>query len=310
MTHGELPLLLVAIMENDMSSNTQISPPLAAPTGLSRKVRQLVFSSQRGAQRLWQCRGLTQITNIFLGAIFPLLMLALWHLVTSHQWLPPLILPTATQVKDTLLDLWSCGDLWSNLHISLIRVLCGFLFGAIAGLLLGCAMGLSSRIEAYLYPSFKAFSQIPVLGWIPLLIMLVGIGEAMKILVIAKAALIPVTINTQQSLRNIPRQYLDVGQVCQLCARQSLLRIILPASLPGIFNGIRYGLTNAWLALVTVEMLASSEGIGYLMVWGRQLAQLDLVMATIVVIGAIGLLLDIILQRISLHLTRWRRLAF
>jgi sulfonate transport system permease protein len=244
------------------------------------------------------------------GLVLPALVLWLWFEAATHEWLPAFILPEPAMVRDTFVDLWVSGELWSNLEISLIRVGWGFVGGTLAGLALGIAMGLSKRVEAYLYPSFKAISQIPALGWIPLLIMLVGIGEAMKILVIAKAALVPVTINTQQSIRNIPRSLLEVAQVYQFTPRQLLSKVVIPATVPGVFNGVRYGLTHAWLALVTVEMLASSEGTGFLMVWGRQLGQLDLVLATIVVIGAVGLLFDVTLQQIENRLARWRRFAF
>lgn len=244
------------------------------------------------------------------GLVLPALVLWLWFEAAAHEWLPAFILPGPAMVRDTFVDLWVSGELWSNLEISLIRVSWGFVGGTLAGLALGIAMGLSKRVEAYLYPSFKAISQIPALGWIPLLIMLVGIGEAMKILVIAKAALVPVTINTQQSIRNIPPSLLEVAQVYQFTTRQLLSKVVIPATVPGVFNGVRYGLTHAWLALVTVEMLASSEGTGFLMVWGRQLGQLDLVLATIVVIGAVGLLFDVTLQQIENRLARWRRFAF
>jgi sulfonate transport system permease protein len=250
------------------------------------------------------------IKNFLWAILLPLFVLALWQLASSHEWLPAMILPEPTLVKQTFIDLWVSGELWNNLEISLVRVSWGFLVGASAGLVLGVAMGLSKTVESYVYPSFKAISQIPVLGWIPLLIMLVGIGEEMKILVIAKAALIPVTINTHQSIRNIPKKFTEVAKVYRFSSRQILTHLVIPATIPGVFNGIRYGLTQAWLALVTVEMLASSEGAGFLMVWGRQLAQLDIVMATIVVIGAVGLIIDQTLQKIENHFIRWRRIAF
>jgi sulfonate transport system permease protein len=84
---------------------------------------------------------------------------------------------------------------------------------------------------------------------------------------------------------------------------------VFPASVPAVFVGIRYGLTQAWLSLVTVELLASSEGLGFLIVWGRQLFQLDLVLAAIIVVGVVGLLLDKGLERLEARLLRWRPTA-
>lgn len=292
-------------------ANAVASALLEQPrTDLAARVTHIHQQLARHWQRLANSQGFPALRNSLTGILLPLLIYWLWYEAAAHEWLPAFILPSPEQVKETFIDLWVSGEMWSNLQISLERVLWGFIAGSLAGIALGIAMGTSKRVEAYLYPSFKAISQIPALGWIPLLIMLVGIGEAMKILVIAKAALIPVTINTQQSIRNIPRHYLEVAKVYRFTPRQLLGKVILPATVPGVFNGVRYGLTHAWLALVTVEMLASSEGAGFLMVWGRQLAQLDLVLATIVVIGAVGLIFDLGLQLVEQRLARWRRLAF
>ncbi|AOX99968.1 ABC transporter permease [Jeongeupia sp. USM3] len=251
----------------------------------------------------------TRLWHGALALILPLSVLVLWHSATANGWVAQQILPAPKLVWTTLLELWGTGELWTNLAISLTRVAWGFSAALVIGLALGVAMGLSKTAEAYLYPSFKAISEVPVLGWIPLLIMLVGIGEAMKIIVIAKAAAVPITINTQQGIRNIPQQYLEVARVYRFKPVQLWRRVIFPSTLPSLFNGFRYGLTNAWLSLVTVELLASSEGIGYQMVWGRQLFQLDVVMACMAVIGLVGLAIDLFLQITETRLLRWRRTA-
>jgi sulfonate transport system permease protein len=154
-------------------------------------------------------------------------------------------------------------------------------------------------------PLFLALAQIPPLGWVPLLMLVVGIDEALKIIIIAKAAAIPVTLNTYKGIRNVPRIYREVGEVLTFGPWLTLRKIVLPASVPSIFTGIRYGLTNAWLALVAVELLASSEGLGYLIVWGRQLFQLDLVIMAMILVGVIGFALDWILGLVERRLQRW-----
>lgn len=242
--------------------------------------------------------------------LLPLALLLLWHTAVSRQWVSAQILPPPALVLQTFLDLARSGDLWFELSISLQRVLLGSLLGGLAGLALGLLMGLSRQVEAYLWPLFQAISQVPVLGWIPLLMMLVGIDEALKYLVIAKAVLVPMTINTFAGIRNIPQSYLEVAQVYRFNQLQRLRRVILPAALPSIFTGVRFALTKGWIALVTVELLASSEGIGYLMVDGRQMFQLDLVIVAMLVIGLIGLLLDKGLALIETRLQRWQRQAF
>jgi sulfonate transport system permease protein len=241
-----------------------------------------------------------------LGLYLPILVLGLWALAAQRVWAPPQILPAPRLVAQTLLELLASGDLLRNCAISLGRVAAGFLLGGAVGLLLGAGMGLSRRIEQYVHPLFKALNQVPVLGWLPLAMMVFGIGESLKVVIIAQASLVPIALNVFEGIRRVPRQYLEVARVFRFSRAQFLRKVIFPASVPSLFVGLRYGLTLAWLSLVTVELLASSEGLGFLIVWGRQLFQLDLVLAAIVAIGLVGLILDQGLARIEARLLHWR----
>jgi sulfonate transport system permease protein len=241
-----------------------------------------------------------------LGCLFPALILIVWSLASAREWAPPQLLPPPRVVGETLVAQARSGDLFVNLGISLARVAGGFALGSIAGLALGVAMGLSRAVESYLLPTFKAVSQVPVLGWLPLAMMVLGIGETLKIAIIAHACLVPIALNTLKGIRGVPRGYVDVAMVFRFSPAQLLRRVIFPATVPAIFVGVRYGLTAAWLSLVTVELLASSEGLGFLIVWGRQLFQLDLVLAAIVMVGLTGLLLDKGLAALEARLLRWR----
>ncbi|MBQ1764975.1 MAG: ABC transporter permease [Aquincola sp.] len=237
----------------------------------------------------------------------PLAVLALWWLAAQHEWIAPQVLPSPEAVAATLAESARSGELWAHLQVSLLRVLGGFGVGLAGGLLLGVAMGLSPTVKDYLYPTFKAFSQVPVLGWLPLLMLLVGIDEALKIILISKAALVPIALNTYKGIQGVPTRYIEVGRVLRFSRWQMLSRVVFPAALAPIWNGVRYGLTHAWLALVVVELLASSEGLGYMIVFGRQLFQLDVVLAAVVVVGAVGVLLDKLLALVEQRLLGWRK---
>ena len=169
---------------------------------------------------------------------------------------------------------------------------CRLAAGGLLGLLLGVAMGLSRRLEAYLLPTFNALVQIPVLAWLPFVLLLVGIGEALKIILIAKAALVPVTLNTLQGFRQASPALREVGRVYGYTRRQEVLEIVLPLATPTLFTGLRLGFTRPGCRWWWWELVASSEGLGYLIVYGRQLFQLDLVMAAVIVVGAIGYAID------------------
>jgi len=240
----------------------------------------------------------------------PLAVLALWALASHFEWIAPQVLPSPEAVALTFKEALVSGELWANLQISLLRVLGGFAVGLVGGLALGVVMGLSPTVKDYVYPIFKAFAQVPVLGWLPLLMLLVGIDEALKIILISKAALVPIALNTYKGIQSVPTRFIEVGKVLKFTRWQMLGKVVFPAALAPIWNGIRYGFTHAWLALVVVELLASSEGLGFMIVYGRQLFQLDVVLAAVVVVGAVGYVLDKGLAAIETRLLGWRKQAF
>ncbi|HEY3847000.1 MAG TPA: ABC transporter permease [Acetobacteraceae bacterium] len=250
-----------------------------------------------------------RLPRALIGLLVPLGAMVLWAVAARREWVPPQILPAPDEVWAAFSDLWTSGDLQHDTAISLLRVIEGSAIGVAAGLMLGTGLGLSRGMEAYVRPLFSALAQIPALGWLPLMMLLVGIGEPLKVVIIALAATVPVTFNTMNGIRAVPLGYFEIGRVFCYSRWQLLRSIVLPAALPPIFVGVRYGITHAWLALVAVELLASSEGLGYLLVWGRQLFQLDVVIASMAVIGLIGFALDRALAMIEQRLQRWKETA-
>ncbi len=239
------------------------------------------------------------------GLIFPLLLLYTWQIAVERNWVNTLLLPPPELVWTALKDLYSSGELWSNLSISLSRIGYGFSAGIVLALALGLAMGLSRTAEAYIWPTFKVINLVPVVGWIPLLILLVGIDEALKIILIAKAALVPMTINVFKGVRNISPQLIEVADVYQLGTWSKFKNLVLPGAFLSFIGGLRLSLASAWGALVAVELLASSEGIGYIMVYGRQIFQLDVVLATVVVIGLVGFAFDVFIRLLQKQFRGW-----
>lgn len=250
----------------------------------------------------WPARGLDRA----LPWLLPVTLFVIWAVGAQRGWVSQQVLPPPAYVYDTLKDLASSGDLWLNTSASLQRVVVGYALGTGLGLLIGAWMGLSRSAEAYLLPTFNALVQIPVLGWLPFALLLFGIGEPLKYVLIAHAALVPVTLGTLQAFRQAPVKWLEVGQAYGFSRRQLITSVVLPAALPTLFTALRLGFTKSWLSLVVVELVASSEGLGYLIVYGRQLFQLDLVMAAVVVVGALGYLIDRAFDALERRLGAWR----
>ena len=262
-------------------------------------------SSTENTQKIWTWLSQRWAVQWSIGLIFPIGLLWLWQISVAKNWVNPLLLPSPELVWIALKDLYSSGELWSNLRVSLIRIAYGFSAGVLLALALGLIMGLSRRAEAYIWPTFKVINLVPVVGWIPLLILVVGIDEALKIILIAKAALVPMTINVFKGVRNIPQPLTEVAQVYQLRKWSKFKNLVLPGAFVSFIGGLRLSLASAWGALVAVELLASSEGIGYVMVYGRQIFQLDVVMATVIVIGLVGFGFDVLISLLQKQFRGW-----
>ncbi|ADP72729.1 binding-protein-dependent transport systems inner membrane component [Rhodomicrobium vannielii ATCC 17100] len=241
-----------------------------------------------------------------LGLIVPAGLLAAWTGAARFGLLPAQILPDPALVAQTIGETLGSGELWMHLSASLQRIAVGFALGAVAGLLLGAAIGASPSLRALFRTPFLVMTQLHALAMLPLIVLVFGIDEEMKLFVIGWATFIPVVLNTAQGIREVCPAWLEVGRVLGFDPWYQATRVVLPAAAPSIFTGIREGLANAWQALILAELFASSEGLGYLIVWGRQLFQLDLVLTAILTIALVGLLLNGVLGIAERRLYRWR----
>ncbi|POA65715.1 ABC transporter permease [Pseudomonas sp. GW531-T4] len=236
--------------------------------------------------------------------LLPLSLFVLWWLASRNAWMSEQILPAPALVWSSALDL-AGGELWSHLAISLQRLAWGLLAGIGAGAVLGAALGSSRRLERLVFPTFAALAQVPTLAWIPLFMVFFGIGELLKLVVLVKAIVVPVTLHTLVGVRDAQPRLREAAAVLRLPPHLLIRRLILPAALPAFMAGVRLALAAGWTSLLAVELLASSEGIGYLMVWARQLFMLDIVFVCIVVIGVIGVAMDRGIGLLDKALVHW-----
>jgi sulfonate transport system permease protein len=247
-----------------------------------------------------------RLTSILLGVLVPLALLLVWGGLSRLNLLPQQILPPPNAVWAALQGAWEDGSLPQDILVSLGRVVKGFAAGSAAGVVVGVGFGLSPALRRSVEPLFLGLAQVPVLAWLPILILLAGLGDAPKIIAIAWAAFVPVVLNTAQGIRDVPPTLLELGRVIVLKPRAMLSTIILPAAVPQIFTGLREGLANGWQTLVAVELVGSFSGLGYMMAYARQLFQLDVVLAAVVVVGAIGFTLHLLLAAVERRLLRWQ----
>lgn len=238
-------------------------------------------------------------------SIFPIMVLLLWWVASNQEWMPAQILPTPQQTWTTFLELLLKQDLLTNITISLERLAIGSFLGILGAILFGGLLGSSRQFESYSSASFFAIAIIPTLAWLPLLMMWLGIEESLKYFLIFKAVFIPIAIHVQTGLKEQQAKLKEVTHVLGMSYTQQFKTLILPSVLPYFFTGLRIAIAAGWTTLVAVELIASSEGIGYLMVTGRQLFQLDIVFVMIFVIAAIGILIDVLMSKLERRWVFW-----
>jgi len=236
----------------------------------------------------------------------PVLVLVLWALVASRGTFSPQLLVSPGDVARAFDDLWHSGELLENLRFSLSRLGIGFALGASSGVLFGVALALSRTVEAYFGPLFQTLRQIPTIALIPMFILLFGVEETFKVLIVTKAVFFPVALATSEGIKGCANRYFDVARVYRLPLRSLIKDVVFPAAAPTIVTGLRVALTRAWMVLVASELLAADSGLGQMIEMGRQMMRIDVVMVGVIVIGAIGFALDYGLRLLEKRLFRWQ----
>jgi sulfonate transport system permease protein len=238
--------------------------------------------------------------------LLPLALVAAWalatgglHLVPSHQ------LPSPAAVLRAAEDLLKSGELLRHVGASLLRVASGFLLGGAVAVGLGSWVGLSRRAERLVDPTLQAVRNVPSLAWVPFLLLWMGIDELPKVTLVAIGAFFPVYLNLVLGIRQTDRKLVELGQVLGLTGWGLVHCIVFPAALPSLLTGLRIGLGQSWLFLVAAELLASTRGLGFLLIDGQNSARADLMLVGILLLALLGKLSDAALRLLERHLLGW-----
>jgi len=240
------------------------------------------------------------------GLALPVVIVVVWQAVTSSGLVKPYQLPSPVSVWDAAVDLAHRGLLWQYVGISTQRVIIGFLIGGALGLVVGAVVGLSRFADALLAPTVGAIRAVPSLAWVPLLILWMKIGESSKITLIAIGAFFPVYTTVAAALRHVDRHLVEVGRAYGLRGPLLLARVQLPAVLPSVVAGLRLALAQAWLFLVAAELIASSMGLGFLLMDSGNNGRVDRILLAIVLLALLGKLTDTLIGLAERYLLkRW-----
>lgn len=237
--------------------------------------------------------------------VLPATTLVAWELASDLGWVNTTLLTSPSQIFHTFSRMLVSGELFKHLSISIWRVMQGYLIGAFSGILIGVFIGLSKNVEK-LFSLFLGFLRpIPVIAWVPVFILWMGIDESSKITVIAIGSFWPILLNVVDGIRNVDKKYLEVARILKKNNIQTLFKVVFPSALPSIFTGLRIGIGIAWMCVVGAELIAATSGIGYLIMYSRELLQSDVMYVGVFSIGVTGFLIDKLLRIIEKRFLKW-----
>lgn len=249
---------------------------------------------------------MNKLKNIaYPSAVIAVLLVLWWIVVELTQ---SLIFPTPQKVAAGMLQLAHDGSLWTHIAASLLRVATGFILAVLVGVPMGLWMGRVDGVFRTLNPLFQMLRPISPIAWIPVTILWFGVGDTSPVFLIFIAAVFPLIVQTSAGVHTIEKRYLRAAENFGVSRAVLLRQVIFPAVLPEILVGMRIGLGVAWLVVVAAEMIAPVSGLGYLIIDSRNAgSRYDLVIGVMIIIGLIGLLLDVGMRRLErLKSIRWR----
>lgn len=191
----------------------------------------------------------------------------------------------------------------SSMKISLL----GFLMAVIIGTPLGLLMGWYKPVDKFVRPVFNLVRPIPAVGWIPLMIVLLGIGLTPKVFIVSLSAFVAIVLNSYAGIKLTNQAMINVSKTCGASNFTIFRRVGIPSAMPMVFTGWKVGLGLSWSTLVAAEMLASNNGLGYMILAGRQFMRVDLIMVGMITIGVIGLILFTLLSKAENFVLKWRQ---
>ena len=253
--------------------------------------------------------GTTLGIGMWLGSLGVVaLLVGVWQLAAQAELISPVFFPAPLRSFESLWEQMASADFWSAFRQTLARLAIGFVIASVSGVALGAAIGLSPQLRTFVEPTLELIRPLPASAMVPVFVLLIGLNDRMIIAVIVFSSLWPVLLNTVHGFKTIEPRLLELARILRLSRLEMVWKIALPNALPDIFAGLRLALTVSLILAVVAEMLAGTVGLGQnITLAARSFRSADLY-AGIIVLGAVGYLSNIILERVEQYMLRWRTL--
>ena len=236
------------------------------------------------------------------------LAIALWQLAIIVGNFDEALLPSPLKVVQALAEIASNGVLMDGIASSMYRFVIGYLISVVLGVAVGLLIGNVNILFRLVNPVVQMIRPIAPVAWMPVIVLLIGIGDAPAIAIIFLAGFFPVMLTTASATHKVDEIYLKVARNYGISRTKTVFQIILPAIFPQIANSLHIALGTSWIFLVSGEMVGTQSGLGYMIIDARNNLRTDILLATMLVIGVIGFVLDILIGRFELSVLRlWGR---
>jgi NitT/TauT family transport system permease protein len=252
-----------------------------------------------------------RVRPLLLALIVPALLLLFWHLAVKAGLTR--LIPSPAEVAEYMVD-FAVGGSWDDafsatLHIHLLasmqRVYGGFALAALVAVPLGLLIGRNETVRQVMDPFLQLMRPIPVTAWLPLSMILFGLGPRSAFFLVFLGAFYPILLNTVFGVRSVEKRLFEAASMLGCTGPAQFRRVVLPAALPSIFTGLRLGLGLAWFVIVVGEMTGVPQGLGAVIMDGRTLSRTELVICGMIVIGIAGFVSDRLVVLAMNRLLRW-----
>ena len=244
----------------------------------------------------------------WLGFLPVIAVLIIWEIIGRSGIFSSGLFPPFSRILLEFVSLLKSGLLLENFRASLFRVIIGFTLGSFLGILVGMLMGWNRYLDKSFSPLISILYPIPALGWLPILMLWIGIDEMLPITIIFICSFFPVCYNTICGIKNVDRNYILVARTLGASKIRILITVLLPLALPTIFTGLRLEAGMAWRVIIAAEMVAIPTGIGALMMQAESLIRMDIIIICLLILSLMTFLFEKFFYRLERITTRWKSL--
>ena len=229
-----------------------------------------------------------------------------WYLATCKGGVIPTPIDVFARLIELIKEPIAKVPLWQHILVSLRRVFVAFITAGVTGVLFGVLMGWFPTFRKIFWPLYNLFRPIPPIAWIPLVILMFGIGEVPKIIIVFIGAFMPVVLNTYSAVLMVDPLVLNAGRVLGANESQLLFQVALPDCIPSIIVGLKTAMSIAWMCVVAAEMIVSKSGVGFLINRGMENSDTSLVMVSMIIIAAVSATITFLLNKMEEVLCPWQ----